>query len=104
LNPYIKVYANLENMQDHGRTKLLELWNSRPFSKNIKCFHKNEVINGGQYIVLKGFISTFEMLTIKFDKDAKNKIRTFYKKFFKVIEGFLTEYETFFERYQYADE
>jgi dsRNA-specific ribonuclease len=25
--PYIKVYADLDTMQDHSRTKLLELWN-----------------------------------------------------------------------------
>ena len=27
MKPYIKIYANLDTMQDHARTKLLELWN-----------------------------------------------------------------------------
>jgi len=39
--PYITVYADLESMQDHARTKLLELWNQRPYTKKFKCTHES---------------------------------------------------------------
>jgi dsRNA-specific ribonuclease len=37
--PYIKVYANLDTLQDHPRTKLLELWNQKSYTKIFKCNH-----------------------------------------------------------------
>lgn len=40
--PYITVYADLETMQDHHRTKLLELWNQRSYTKKFKCTHESK--------------------------------------------------------------
>jgi hypothetical protein len=37
------------------------------------------------------------VLSLKFDKDAKNKVRTFYHIFFDVIKKFLEKYENEFE-------
>lgn len=42
--PYIKVYADLDTMQDHHRTKLLELWNQRSYTKKFKCTHESKPI------------------------------------------------------------
>lgn len=39
MKPYIKVYQNLPTLQDHGRTKLLELWNSKPYTRKLRCYH-----------------------------------------------------------------
>ena len=40
--PYILVYADLETLQDHARTKLLELWNQRNYTKRFKCTHASK--------------------------------------------------------------
>lgn len=42
LRPYIRVYADLETLQDHARTKLLELWNQRSYTKRYKCTHESK--------------------------------------------------------------
>jgi len=39
LKPYVMVYSDLKSVQDHGRTKLLELWNSKSYTKDVKIFH-----------------------------------------------------------------
>lgn len=41
IEPYIKVYADLETLQDHSRTKLLELWNQKIYTKFLKCSHQS---------------------------------------------------------------
>lgn len=46
IEPYIKVYANLETMQDHPRTKLLELWNQKSYTKIFKCNHRSDDRSG----------------------------------------------------------
>lgn len=40
LDPYIQVYANLEDLQNHKRTVLLEFWNSKYYAKRAKITHK----------------------------------------------------------------
>jgi len=40
MKPYIRVYGDLEMLQDHARTTLLELWNSKPFTRKLRCCHK----------------------------------------------------------------
>jgi dsRNA-specific ribonuclease len=89
LDPYIKVYANLDTMQDHSRTKLLELWNSKPYTKHIKCNHKSVQSNNQNDTQINGIIGTIVVLPVTYEKDAKNKIRSFYKLFYKVCEFFL---------------
>jgi dsRNA-specific ribonuclease len=55
LKPYIHVYASdVKHMQDHSRTLLLELWNSKPFAKSIKCNH--EVNNKNETMEFKGIL------------------------------------------------
>jgi hypothetical protein len=90
--PYIKVYANLETLQDHPRTKLLELWNQKSYTKMFKCNHNTKV--KGESIIFEGEISlqkkrTFTILSEEFQKEAKNKIRSFYKKFYELIQHFV---------------
>lgn len=52
--PYIKVYANLDTLQDHPRTKLLELWNQKSYTKMFKCNHQSEESRSGDCIIFKG--------------------------------------------------
>jgi len=33
LKPFLKTHTNVEQLEDHARTKLLELWNSKPYSR-----------------------------------------------------------------------
>lgn len=54
--PYIKVYANLDTLQDHPRTKLLELWNQKSYTKIFKCNHTSETDKTGEQIVFRGEI------------------------------------------------
>lgn len=39
MEPYIQKYANLSTLQDHSRTKLLELWNQKHYMRTFKCYH-----------------------------------------------------------------
>lgn len=54
LSPYIATYASLDHMQDHSRTKLLELWNSRNFTKNMKLCHVTEGSQDDKFLTFKG--------------------------------------------------
>lgn len=42
MEPYIQKYANLATLQDHSRTKLLELWNQKHYMREYKCHHKTK--------------------------------------------------------------
>ena len=46
MEPYIPIYSDLDHVQDHSRTKLLELWNSKSYMKNRKCTHVTETLEG----------------------------------------------------------
>jgi len=91
--PYIKVYADLKTLQDHPRTKLLELWNQKSYTKVFKCYHTNEQEKNGEIIVFKGEIKyqnkKYEVIRENFPKEAKNKIRSFYKNFYKMVKRFI---------------
>ena len=89
MEPYIKIYANLQTLQDHSRTKLLELWNQKPFMRNLKCRHETrkhgednpEIPNDGT-IFFRGMVDNDCVYEVPFQKDAKNKVRLFYKKYY----------------------
>jgi tellurite resistance-related uncharacterized protein len=91
--PYIKVYANLDTLQDHPRTKLLELWNQKSYTKCFKCNHSSESDKSGELIIFKGEIRlnkyNREIIREVFQKEAKNKIRSFYKKFYELVRRFI---------------
>lgn len=91
--PYIKVYANLDTLQDHPRTKLLELWNQKSFTKMFKCNHQSEESRAGDSIIFKGEIRFHkyyrQIIREVFPKEAKNKIRSFYKKFYELVKTFI---------------
>jgi dsRNA-specific ribonuclease len=40
LKPFLKTHKNVETLDDHSRTKLLELWNSKPYSRHFKIKHE----------------------------------------------------------------
>lgn len=40
LKPFLKTHTNVESLDDHSRTKLLELWNSKPYSRHFKIKHE----------------------------------------------------------------
>ena len=85
MKPYIKIYANLETLQDHSRTKLLELWNQKTYMRNLKCHHETKKppndVNGAvdSRIIFCGMVDDDCVLEIWYDKDAKNKVRSFYR-------------------------
>jgi dsRNA-specific ribonuclease len=39
LKPFLKNHKNVESLDDHSRTKLLELWNSKSYSRQLKIKH-----------------------------------------------------------------
>jgi dsRNA-specific ribonuclease len=40
LKPFLKNHAHVETLDDHSRTKLLELWNSKSYARNHKIRHE----------------------------------------------------------------
>ncbi len=95
LEPYVEVYADLNSIQDHSRTKLLELWNSKSYTRNTKCYHENKSANQAKEIgpVFIGMIGKTQVIKMIFIKETKHKARLFYKRFFKVVEAFLEWFE-----------
>jgi len=91
--PYIRVYADLKTLQDHSRTKLLELWNQKSYTKQFKCYHTSEQLDNGETIVFKGEIRNHRLKEVvikeQFSKEAKNKIRSFYRKFYSLVKRFV---------------
>ena len=67
---------------------LLEMWNQKPYTKNLTCKHKTEELENGEKSCLKGIIvdnrAKTEVIVYSetFTKDAKSKVRTFYKHFY----------------------
>lgn len=97
--PYIKVYADLETMQDHARTKLLELWNQRSYTKRFKCTHESKQVAGKDEITLTALLigpygsQKFkrDIFSETFKKDAKNKTRAFYKTLYAIVARFIEQ-------------
>lgn len=99
--PYMEVYADLDTMQDHSRTKLLELWNQRIYTKRFKCTHESTQVPGKDEItltaVLIGPYGSKERKTIyeeTFRKDAKNKTRAFYKTLYSIVAKFIEDVDS----------
>jgi len=97
MEPYIKIYANLDTLQDHSRTKLLELWNQKPFMRNLKCSHEtqkaSDQLDNDGTIIFKGMVDKECVLEVPYHKDAKNKVRIFYKHYYTLMNGFFTYLE-----------
>ena len=95
--PYIKVYADLETLQDHARTKLLELWNQRSYTKRFKCTHESKQIANRDEIRLTAVLighnprDRHEIFSETYKKDAKNKNRAFYKKLYNIVQQFIQQ-------------
>ena len=84
----------MNTLQDHSRTKLLELWNQKIYMRNHKCHHmtaKHPKVE--QRIVFQGMVDDQVVLQIWYDKDAKNKVRSFYRFFFTLMAGFFEDVE-----------
>ena len=112
--PYIKLYSNLSTLQDHSRTKLLELWNQKQYMKNFKCHHETRQIDlfkdkqtyqddrtkplflvpqgfsgiNEQCTVFRGMVESECVFEVPYDKDAKNKVRSFYKHYYEMMSQF----------------
>jgi len=97
IEPYIEIYADLDTLQDHSRTLLLEMWNQKPYLKNLTCKHKTEELENGERSRLIGVVmdnsSKYEYTVYHetFTKDAKSKVRTFYKHFYKLVKKFVDD-------------
>ena len=95
MEPYIKIYADLSTLQDHSRTKLLELWNQKPFMRNLKCHHetRKQDQSSESKIIFQGMVDDACVFEVPYNKDDKNKVRSFYKKYYNMILGFFQELE-----------
>ena len=97
--PYMKVYADLDTMQDHARTKLLELWNQRIYTKRFKCTHESTQMPGKDEITLTALLIgpygsqkfRHQIFSETYRKDAKNKIRAFYKTLYSIVSKFIEQ-------------
>lgn len=87
LDPYVKVYATkLDEMQEHSRTQLLELWNSTLFRKYFKCSHFTN--QSGADIEYVGYLeeisnpaARINLYSVRYSKEEKSKVRLFYKNY-----------------------
>ena len=68
---------------------MLEMWNQKPYTKNLTCKHKTEELENGDKSRLIGIIMEnnrdkreIVVYAETFTKDAKSKVRTFYKHFY----------------------
>ena len=97
IEPYVYIYADLATLQDHSRTLLLEMWNQKPYTKNLTCKHKTEELENGEKSRLNGIIMDNRerreqvVYSETFTKDAKSKVRTFYKHFYQLVKKFVDE-------------
>ena len=92
LRPFLKAHTHVESLDDHSRTKLLELWNSKPYTRNYKIRHEVDQRPDGS-AVFRGLVNKMEVRQVRFQKDMKNKVRRFYNDFFEFVEAFLKHYE-----------
>jgi len=89
MEDYIKVYANLETLQDHSRTKLLELWNQKVFMRDFKCKHETKKpTEKPDHITFLGLVEDKPVLEVDYHKDAKNKVRSFYRQYYQLMSCF----------------
>jgi len=92
MEPYIGIYSNLNAFQDHSRTKLLELWNQKAFMKNIKCHHETRAVEGAAgndtRTIFRGLVDKDCVLQVTYEKEAKNKVRNFYRQYYELMSGF----------------
>ena len=68
--------------------------------RNLKCHHQiykgpsssNQISksNDGR-IIFKGMVDDDCILEVPYDKDAKNKVRSFYKNYYQLMKGFFDE-------------
>ena len=94
IKPYIFIYADLNTLQDHSRTLLLEMWNQKPYLKNLTCTHETKELENGEKSMLNGIIqrgkdTRWKVYSETFTKDAKSKVRTFYKHFYMLVKKFV---------------
>lgn len=63
--------------------------------RNLKCHHETTKTNDNDSrIIFQGMVDERVVLEIWYDKDAKNKVRSFYRQFFGLISGFFEELES----------
>ena len=112
IEPYMKVYANLETMQDHPRTMLLEEWNKYRYTKRLKITHESKVIQKAgseDKITLTAKVvgwtrsQSHEILNQDYPKDHKDKVRSFYKILYKIVTKFVAQVQEKGNEKDYVD-
>ena len=63
------------------------MWNQKLYLKNLTCTHETEELENGEKSRLNGIIQRGkeerrQVFSETFTKDAKSKVRTFYKHFY----------------------
>jgi hypothetical protein len=93
LKPFLKNHSSVETLDDHSRTKLLELWNSKGYTRNYKIRHEVDQRPDGSS-TFRGWIGKVEVRKVRFEKDMKNKVRRFYNDFLEFVEAYVKVYES----------
>lgn len=89
--PYLYVYGNLQTVQDHPKTELIQYWNRFPYGKihayPITLTHTNlleenttdslslDSSSDQKVYVYKGFIGGIEVLNERYEFQVKNKVK-----------------------------
>ena len=98
LGPYTTLYSDLSLIQEHGRTLVLELWNSKDYTKQHRLYHESDIKD--DEVFFYGKVDNLTIFQKQFKKDDKNKIRHFYKVLNQIVSNFLTKMEA---KYNSAD-
>lgn len=95
LKPYMQVYAHSsDELQEHSRTQLLELWNSTEYRKYFKCSHDTDGQHAS-YMTFKGYLEDAEsgkktyIFEERYSKEEKSKVRLFYKDYLQCVKQLL---------------
>ena len=81
------------------------MWNQKPYTKNLTCKHKTEELENGDKSRLIGIIMEnnrdkreIVVYAETFTKDAKSKVRTFYKHFYQLVKKFVDNVDLYEEK------
>lgn len=100
MEPYVEKYADLDSLQDHGRTKLLELWNQKSYMRGLRCRHEDHPVvpestssDHPPGVLFQAMVSDTCLFEMHFEHEAKSKVRTFYRYFYDTMSGFFKQIE-----------
>lgn len=92
LRPYLLVYGNLDAIQEHPRTEVINLWGKEPMANirdhQIKIMHGATLV-GTEAIMYKGYIGEVQVISRTYGIHEKSKLRRFFAAFRSTLSNFL---------------